>query len=71
MSQLDQDEKLIIEVQQYPGLYDQSSYDYRDLRKKESMWQSVAESLGMHGEFIALFPVLQSLGSLSLSPLWS
>ncbi|KAG7154759.1 transcription factor Adf-1-like [Homarus americanus] len=48
MNQLDQDEKLIIEVQQYPGLYDQSSYDYRDLRKKESMWQSVADSLGLH-----------------------
>ncbi|XP_045621397.1 uncharacterized protein [Procambarus clarkii] len=48
MNQLDQDEKLIIEVQQYPGLYDQGSYDYRDLRKKESMWQSVADSLGLH-----------------------
>ncbi|KAK8728002.1 hypothetical protein OTU49_009331, partial [Cherax quadricarinatus] len=48
MNQLDQDEKLIIEVQQYPGLYDQGSYDYRDLRKKETMWQAVAESLGLH-----------------------
>lgn len=50
MNQLDQDEKLIIEVQQYPGLYDQNSYDYRDLRKKENMWQKVADALGLHGE---------------------
>ncbi|XP_037781807.1 uncharacterized protein LOC119578140 [Penaeus monodon] len=48
MNQLDQDEKLIIEVQQYPGLYDQNSYDYRDLRKKENMWQKVADALGLH-----------------------
>ncbi|XP_068217961.1 transcription factor Adf-1-like [Palaemon carinicauda] len=50
MNQLDQDEKLIIEVQQYPGLYDQNSYDYRDLRKKEKMWQNVSESLGLHAK---------------------
>ncbi|XP_050689702.1 transcription factor Adf-1-like [Eriocheir sinensis] len=42
------DERLIIEVQQYPGLYDQTSPDYRDLRKKETMWQAVADSLGLH-----------------------
>lgn len=48
MNQIDLDERLIIEVQQYPGLYDQGSQDYRDLRKKETMWQAVAESLGLH-----------------------
>ncbi|XP_063850891.1 transcription factor Adf-1-like [Scylla paramamosain] len=48
MSKIDLDERLIIEVQQYPALYDQGSQDYRDLRKKESMWHAVSESLGLH-----------------------
>lgn len=50
------DERLIIEVQQYPGLYDQTSPDYRDLRKKETMWQAVADSLGLHGKPAAARP---------------
>lgn len=40
------DEKLAYEVEKYKELYDLQNRSYKDINKKESIWEAVATALG-------------------------
>lgn len=45
------DERLIIEVENHPVLYDASHPFYKDNSKKDKAWEEIAKTLGFHGEY--------------------
>ena len=42
----DENEKLIIEVEKFPHLYDLKHPDYKDIIKKSNSWKTIAETIG-------------------------
>ncbi len=44
------EEKLIIEVQNYTILFDTSHPHYKDTNRKDKAWSRIAEVLGVDGE---------------------
>ena len=44
------DERLVVEVEKYVELYDQSSRHYKDNSKKVIAWRAIALEIGSSGE---------------------
>ena len=44
------DERLVVEVEKYAELYDQSSRHYKDNTKKDIAWRAIALEIGSSGE---------------------
>lgn len=51
------EEKLIIEVQKRPILYDKALKGYRKPVTRENAWQEVSELLQSPGKFIAIYRI--------------
>lgn len=45
-------EKFIEIVRQYPILYDITNKDYKNIKRKDSIWDDIAKSWGSNGEYI-------------------
>lgn len=43
-------EKLIEIVRKYPILYDLSHEDYKNIRKKDNVWDTIGEEIGEDGK---------------------
>lgn len=48
-------EKLIATVQQYPILYDVSHPEYKNIRKKDKVWDGIGVELGTNGKKIQTY----------------
>lgn len=51
------EEKLIIEVQNYPILFDTTHPHYKDTNRKDKAWGEIAEVLGVDGEYLQSYYV--------------
>ncbi|CAL8269329.1 unnamed protein product [Boreogadus saida] len=49
------DERLVVEVEKYVELYDQSSRHYKDNSKKVIAWRAIALEIGSSGDFLHLY----------------
>ncbi|CAL8363014.1 unnamed protein product [Boreogadus saida] len=49
------DERLVLEVEKYLELYDQSSRHYKDNSKKDIAWRAIALEIGSSGDFLHLY----------------
>ncbi|CAL8372857.1 unnamed protein product [Boreogadus saida] len=49
------DERLVVEVEKYVELYDQSSRHYKDNSKKVMAWRAIALEIGSSGDFLHLY----------------
>ncbi|CAL8386597.1 unnamed protein product [Boreogadus saida] len=49
------DERLVVEVENYVELYDQSSRHYKDNSKKVIAWRAIALEIGSSGDFLHLY----------------
>ncbi|CAL8370387.1 unnamed protein product [Boreogadus saida] len=49
------DERLVVEVEKYVELYDQSSRHYKDNSKKFIAWRAIALEIGSSGDFLHLY----------------
>ena len=45
------DERLIIELQNHPVLFDASHPFYKDKTKKDKAWEEISKTLGFDGEY--------------------
>ena len=48
------EERLCEAVRKYPALYDKTSVDFRDKRKKSLAWDNVAKETGLQSECYSL-----------------
>ncbi len=46
------EEKLILEVQNQPIIYDTSHSFYKDTNKKDAPWNAIAGAMGVDGKFV-------------------
>ncbi|CAL8368975.1 unnamed protein product [Boreogadus saida] len=49
------DERLVVEVEKYVELYDQSSRHYKDNSKKVIAWRAIVLEIGSSGDFLHLY----------------
>ena len=43
-------ERLIIEIEKHPSIYDKSLSEYKDVDKKEDIWKKIAGKLSIGGK---------------------
>lgn len=49
---IDKTDKIIIEVEKNPILFDKKEKDYKDAAKKRDVWKHIAQGVGMTGNNI-------------------
>ena len=55
------EERLNEAVRKYPALYDKTSIDYRDKRKKSLAWDYVAKEIGLESKYSFLLIISISI----------
>ena len=56
------EEKLIAEVQMFDFLYDPACRGYRDNRKTENAWASIAGALKLEGKYVKRIVLMYNYG---------
>jgi len=51
-------EKLCVEVQKYPFLYDKSNKDYKNRVVVDEAWKVITQSLGLEGLYVILLSLV-------------